>query len=178
MTRRLGWAIALAAFILGAAFALRYAEGAGMIGADGARRAMQVLIGLMLAGYANIMPKQLGPTRGSPRADAAAQALGLRAGRLSRLVLLETTLMASLGFALGVILGAGLVSLLNYTGFSSPGMEEMSERFNLPGEIFPEATLLSLVLGPSVIFVGSLLAALYPALRLHRLKPVQAMRAV
>lgn len=79
MTKRLGWAIALAAFILGSTLALRYAEGAGMIGADGARRAMQVLIGLMLAGYANIMPKQLGPTRGSLRADAAAQA-ALRAG--------------------------------------------------------------------------------------------------
>lgn len=79
MTRRLGWAIALAALILGSAFALRYAEGTGLIGADGARRAMQVLIGLMLAGYANLMPKQLGPTRGSPRADAAAQAV-LRTG--------------------------------------------------------------------------------------------------
>lgn len=79
MTKRLGWAIALAAFILGSAFALRYAEGAGMIGTDGARRAMQVLIGLMLAGYANIMPKQLGPARGTARAEAAAQA-ALRVG--------------------------------------------------------------------------------------------------
>ena len=79
MSKRLGWAIALAAFILGSAFALRYAEGAGMIGADGARRITQVLIGLMLAGYANLMPKQLGPARGSPRAEAAAQA-ALRTG--------------------------------------------------------------------------------------------------
>lgn len=79
MTKRLGWAIALAAFILGSAFALRYAEGAGMIGADGAKRTMQVLIGLMLAGYANLMPKQLGPAHGSLRAEAAAQA-ALRAG--------------------------------------------------------------------------------------------------
>ncbi len=58
MTQRLGWAIALAAFILGSALALRYAESAGAIGADDVRRAMQVLIGLMLAGYANLMPKQ------------------------------------------------------------------------------------------------------------------------
>ena len=79
MSKRLGWAIALAAFILGSAFSLRYAEGAGMIGADGARRITQVLIGLMLAGYANLMPKQLGPARGSPRAEAAAQA-ALRTG--------------------------------------------------------------------------------------------------
>lgn len=79
MNKRLGWAVALAAFIVGSAVTLRYAEGAGMIGGDGARRSMQVLIGLMLAGYANIMPKQLGPVRASPRAEAAAQA-ALRIG--------------------------------------------------------------------------------------------------
>jgi hypothetical protein len=79
MTRRLAWAIALAAFILAAAAALRYAEAAGWIGDEGARRAMQVLIGLMLAGYANLMPKQLGRPRGSSRAEAAAQA-ALRVG--------------------------------------------------------------------------------------------------
>lgn len=79
MTKRFGWAIALAAFILGSALALRYAEGAGMIDADGARRAMQVLIGLMLAGYANLMPKQLGRARSTPEAEAAAQT-ALRVG--------------------------------------------------------------------------------------------------
>jgi ABC-type antimicrobial peptide transport system permease subunit len=35
-----------------------------------------------------------------------------------------------------------------------------------------------LLLGPSVVFVFTILAALYPALRLHRLHPVEAMRAV
>lgn len=79
MTRRLGWAIALAAFMLGSALALRYAEGAGMIGTDGARRAMQALIGLMLAGYANLMPKQLGRARSTPQAEAATQT-ALRVG--------------------------------------------------------------------------------------------------
>lgn len=79
LTKRLTWAIALAVFILGSAFALRYAEGAGMIGEETGRRSMQVLIGLMLAGYANLMPKQLGRARGSAVAEARAQA-ALRVG--------------------------------------------------------------------------------------------------
>lgn len=108
MTRRLGWAVALAAFILGAAFALRYAEGSGMIAADGARRAMQVLIGLMLAGYANLMPKRLGPARGSPRAEAAAQAV-LRTGGWS-LTLAGVAYAALWAFApLGLADTAGIV---------------------------------------------------------------------
>lgn len=79
LTKRLTWAIALAVFILGSALALRYAENAGMMGEDAARRTMQVLIGLMLAGYANLMPKQLGRARGSAEAEARAQA-ALRVG--------------------------------------------------------------------------------------------------
>jgi len=76
---RLGFAIALAVFILAAAAGLKYAEGAGMVGEEGARRTMQVLIGLILAAYANLMPKQLGRPRRSAHAEARVQA-ALRAG--------------------------------------------------------------------------------------------------
>ena len=78
MTKRFGWAIALAALILGSALALRYAESAGAIGADDVRRAMQVLICLMLACYAKLMPKQ-GRGTGSLFAQARAQT-ALRVG--------------------------------------------------------------------------------------------------
>jgi hypothetical protein len=73
--KRLGYSIAIAAFFLLAAWGLRYAANSGMIGADDAKRAIQVLIGLGLAAYANIMPKQLGPGRSSPQAEARAQAV-------------------------------------------------------------------------------------------------------
>jgi len=105
-------------------------------------------------------------------------ALGLRTARLSRLVLLETSLMALLGMALGVLFGSILTLILSHTGFTYPGLDEMGEKFNLPSRIYPELSLLSALLGPTVIFIGCLIAALYPALRLHLLKPVEAMRAV
>lgn len=52
------------------------------------------------------------------------------------------------------------------------------ERFMLGGRIYPEVSLVSLLVGPLAVFIGALLAALYPALRLFRLQPVAAMRAV
>jgi hypothetical protein len=72
-------ALVLAALILAAASGLRFAEGAGMVGADGARRIMQVLIGLVFAGYANFMPKRLKRTLTSPRAESQTQSV-LRVG--------------------------------------------------------------------------------------------------
>jgi ABC-type lipoprotein release transport system permease subunit len=105
-------------------------------------------------------------------------ALGLRPGRLGRLVLLETAIMGILGLLLGAIAGGVLTYYLGITGFSYPGMEEMAAKFNLPARFYPQVTLSTLLLGPSVVFVFTILAALYPALRLHRLHPVEAMRAV
>jgi ABC-type lipoprotein release transport system permease subunit len=105
-------------------------------------------------------------------------ALGVKPRKLASLVMLETTLMALMGLLIGVFLG-GLVSLyFNTVGFTYPGMEEMAERFNMPGKMYPSFTPLALMLGPSVVFLFCLLASIYPALRLYRLRPVDAMRAV
>jgi ABC-type lipoprotein release transport system permease subunit len=105
-------------------------------------------------------------------------ALGLTPGRLGRLVILETSMMGLAGLFLGALAG-GLVTLwFTYNGFSYPGMDQMAANFNLPSRFYPQATLLTLFLGPAVVFIGSILSALYPALRLHWLHPVEAMRSV
>lgn len=103
--------------------------------------------------------------------------LGVTPGRLGRLVLLETTLMGTLGLILGALLGGALVAWLGYHGFSYPGMEEMAGKFNLPSRIYPQVTLIGLFFGPAIILVSSVIASFYPAIRLHWLEPVTAMRA-
>jgi len=103
-------------------------------------------------------------------------ALGMRPQRLARLVAMETLLMASLGLALGVLAGAALTAYLSHAGITYPGMDEMAARFNMPARMYPEVSSLGLLAGPLLVFLGTLLAALYPALRLFRLQPVAAMR--
>jgi ABC-type lipoprotein release transport system permease subunit len=104
-------------------------------------------------------------------------ALGLTPGRLGRLVILETAIMGVMGIVLGAIAGGILTSWFSVHGLSIPGMEEMAAAFNLPPRMYPRVTFYTLFLGPIVVFLFTLLAALYPALRLHRLHPVAAMRA-
>ena len=79
IVRKLGVALGLAVLFIAAAAGLRYAEGVGLLGPDGGRRGLQVLIGLGLAAYANTLPKQIGRARGSARAQSRAQA-ALRVG--------------------------------------------------------------------------------------------------
>lgn len=103
-------------------------------------------------------------------------ALGLTPGRLGRLVILETAIMGIMGIVFGAIAGGILTSWFSVHGLSIPGMEEMAAAFNLPPRMYPRVTGYTLFLGPIVVFLFTLLAALYPALRLHRLHPVAAMR--
>lgn len=104
--------------------------------------------------------------------------LGLTPGRLGRLVLLETAIMGAMGLVLGALLGGIVTSWFSINGFAYPGMEELAAKFNLPARFFPQVSPMTLLIGPLVVFVFTLLAAVYPALRLHRLQPVEAMRAV
>lgn len=104
-------------------------------------------------------------------------ALGVTPGRLGRLVLLETTLMGAVGTVLGIVLGGALVLWLGRHGFTYPGLQEMGSKFNLPGRVYPQMSTIGLLLGPMIVFVSSIGASLYPALRLLWMKPVAAMRA-
>ncbi len=103
--------------------------------------------------------------------------LGLKPGQLGRLVMLETAFLGLIGFVLGAIGGAILTAYFSVNGLSIPGMEEMAANFNLPTRVYFEPTALTMAIGPFVVFIFTLLAAVYPALRLYKLHPVEAMRA-
>ncbi len=105
-------------------------------------------------------------------------ALGVKPVRLGTLVITETFIMSGLGLAIGAALGTALAYYLSIVGFSYPGMEEMAGKFNLPDRMYPSLSPLSIFLAPGIIFICSLLASIYPALRLFFLHPVSAMRAV
>ena len=105
-------------------------------------------------------------------------ALGIKPRRLALLVLLETFLMAALGLLIGVLFGALVAGYFEQVGFAYPGMDELGAKFNMPTVIYPSLTPLSMMLGPMVVFVFCLFAAVYPALKLFVLRPVEAMRAI
>ena len=103
-------------------------------------------------------------------------ALGVSPGRLGKLVLLETLLMGVLGAVIGCALGLILVLYFGAVGISFPGLEEVAARYNLPGRIYTQVSWIGLLLAPAMVLLGSLLAAIYPAIRMRKVEPVDAMR--
>ncbi len=104
-------------------------------------------------------------------------ALGVRAGQISRMILLEALMLSLLGLLLGMIVGGGITAYFELNGLVIPGYEEAAARFNLPERVYPSVDPVSLLSGPLFVFVSALFASLYPALRVLRFTPVQAMRA-
>ena len=94
-------------------------------------------------------------------------ALGLKPGRLGRLVILETAIMGLLGTVLGALVGALVTSWFTTNGLAFPGMDEMAAQFNLPARMYPQVNVLTLLAGPAIVFVFTMLASIYPAVRLH-----------
>jgi ABC-type lipoprotein release transport system permease subunit len=102
-------------------------------------------------------------------------AIGLTPGRLTRLLLIESIGMTMVGIASGIMLGAIFTLYFQAHGIDFTGASEMMSQFGISGRMYPKLSLLSATLGPAIVLSITFLAALYPALRVRRLKPVEAM---
>ena len=131
---------------------------------------------IMLVAF-SVLNTQLMSVLERTREFGVIMALGIKPRRLAMLVFLETFMMAAIGLVIGVLLGSLLTGYYAHTGFSYPGMDEMAAKFNMSPEMYPSLGLVSVLLGPSVVFVFCLLATVFPAFKLYRLRPVEAMRA-
>lgn len=104
--------------------------------------------------------------------------LGASPGSLCRLVIIEGILLIILGLIVGIILGAIVVGYFNIYGFTAPGAEEVLKKWNLPARIYPEITFESFSSPTLTVALSSLLAVIYPALKVLRLDALTAMRGV
>jgi putative ABC transport system permease protein len=105
-------------------------------------------------------------------------AMGTTPGRLTRLLLLESTTLTMLGTVIGIIAGSLVTWYFQIHGIIISGTSEMMRQYGLPERMYPQLSALSIAVGAGLVLVITLVAALYPALKVRRLQPVEAMRAV
>ena len=103
-------------------------------------------------------------------------AMGTKPGRLTRLVLTESAGMTLVGVAVGMAMGCLVTWYFMNHGIDLGGATEILQQFGIPSRLYPRLTPISTTAGPVAVLVITLLAALYPALKVSRLQPVQAMR--
>ena len=104
-------------------------------------------------------------------------AVGTRPDRLTRLVLTESAGMTLVGVGAGVVLGCLLTWYFQVHGIEIAGSSELLRQYGIPSRLYPRLSFMSASIGPLAVFVITLISALYPALKIRRLKPVEAMNA-
>lgn len=103
--------------------------------------------------------------------------IGMAAGKLGRLVWLETVLLASLGVGLGLLLGGAATAYYARYGLRLEGVDAIVAQWGLPDRLYPVATPFTLLTGPAALFASVVLAGIMPVLRIRRLKALEAMRS-
>jgi len=102
-------------------------------------------------------------------------AIGTTPGRLTKLLLTESVIMTMVGIVIGIIAGSLITWYFQVHGIVFSGAAEVMRQFGLPERMFPRLSVLSISIGSGIVLVITLLTALYPALKVRRLRPVKAM---
>jgi ABC-type lipoprotein release transport system permease subunit len=130
---------------------------------------MIILIAIMVAGIMNTLWIAI---RERTREIGALRAIGMQRSGVARLFLLEAGMLGVLGALAGVLLGAAAASAINAANLHVPlSVQLFLMRDTLHLSLEPRTLLSAVVL---ITFVTGF-AALYPALRAARRKPVDAM---
>ncbi len=104
------------------------------------------------------------------------KAVGMNSKLLARMVLVESTIVAAIGFVVGGGLGYWGLLYLNRTGWDISMMTDMVGSIGLPRVIYASTSGWYWVAALSVVVFTALAATWYPARRINRLDPVTAIR--
>jgi putative ABC transport system permease protein len=105
-------------------------------------------------------------------------AIGTTPRRLTKLLLIESTALTMIGIGIGIIAGCLLTWYFQVHGLDLGGTSELMSQYGISGRMYPQLSLITALSGPGAVLIITFLTALYPAFKVQRFHPVEAMRAV
>jgi ABC-type lipoprotein release transport system permease subunit len=104
-------------------------------------------------------------------------AIGTTPGRLTKVLLIESMTLTAIGIVAGIIIGSLITLYFQAHGIDISGASELLSQFGITGRMYPKLSWLSALSGPLAVLIITFFAALYPAIKVRMLQPVEAMRA-
>jgi len=105
-------------------------------------------------------------------------AIGTTPSRITKLVMFESICMTLVGILLGILGGCLITLYFQKYGISIAGTEDIFKEYGIPDRLYPRLSLISGTAGPLVVFLITFVSSVFPALKIRRLKPVDAMNTV
>jgi ABC-type lipoprotein release transport system permease subunit len=103
-------------------------------------------------------------------------AIGTTPGRLTKVLLIESMTLTFIGIIAGILIGSLITLYFQAHGIDISGASELLSQFGITGRMYPKLSWLSATSGPLAVLIITFFAALYPAIKVRRLRPVEAMR--
>ncbi|MBU8910265.1 MAG: FtsX-like permease family protein [Desulfobacterales bacterium] len=105
-------------------------------------------------------------------------AIGTSPSRITKLVMFESICMTIVGIVLGIIIGSLVTLYFQKHGIYIAGTEDILKQYGIPDRLYPRLSLISASAGPLVVFAITFVSSVFPALKIRKLKPVEAMANV
>jgi len=105
-------------------------------------------------------------------------ALGVKPNRLLKLVLMESSFLTLIGVITGVVIGCAITLWFQTHGIDMAGASEILKEYGMSGIVYPKLSIVSALAGPLLVFAITICAALYPAFKVKKLIPVDAIRSI
>jgi len=142
-----------------------------------------VLIVVFIAAAASVANTMLMSTFERTHEFGMLLSLGCSPGRLSVMIAIEAAILGLLGVAIGTAVGVAFVAATSESGLNYAALGGSDEyevafqgmQFSLL--IYPKIYAKDIVIAVSAILATSLMAVVWPIMRIVRLRPVEAMRS-
>jgi ABC-type antimicrobial peptide transport system permease subunit len=105
-------------------------------------------------------------------------AIGMSPGRLMKSLFLESATITLIGIILGIIYGGVVTWYYQVHGILISGASELLSQYGLPERMYPQLSMLSISVGVGIVLIITIITAIYPVLKVRRMRPVEAMNAV
>ncbi|MGB3211010.1 MAG: ABC transporter permease [Desulforhopalus sp.] len=103
--------------------------------------------------------------------------IGTKPLRLVKIMLLESMAMTLVGLLIGIAVGTAVTLVFSGHGIGMGESSDLMAQYGIADRLYPRLSLLSVTVGPAIICIVTFFTALVPALKIPRMRPVEAMRA-
>jgi ABC-type lipoprotein release transport system permease subunit len=106
------------------------------------------------------------------------KSIGTRPSWIFNMVLFEAINLGIVGLVAGIVVGVAITGLLAISGIDLSFYAESMRVFGTGSVIYPAIKTLDIVVATLIVLITTIIAALYPALKAARIKPLDALHFI